>query len=583
VANRIQLRRGTAASWASANPVLGQGEPGVESDTGKMKLGDGVTPWNGRPYASAGPQGPAGVASDSSVKDLITTPGSQTATALSATYATQATVTAAVAPKLDAATAAATYATPALAAEHSPMVAASNSLSSVAASRIAYEDGASVVSRWADLAGWQATDLQVSGGKAYRITTAPTFPSAVAPLPAGTGAARIRATITLPSIGTGAGLSMIGFWTGAVDVPPSASPTALWGIGIKETGVPFYWAGSANAATNLGAALAPGDYYVTAVQAEGKLSLVLNNADGSIERRIWFTAKAVTGVGLYTSDTRVLSGIGIGAVSARVGTVSAAAGQRAAIEGLSPSPQWYQSATNAQNMRIALPTNWDSRKPVPLVLYSHANNGTELDPLVAPTTPGPLTLTTALMANGYAVASSNQHGNNWGSPDAVADMVVMYDEFRRNYPLGPVLILAQSMGGVAALSTIAQKKIPGVRGFYGIFPVTNLRDIYNRNATYAGQIRTAFGIAADGSDYATKTAGYDPVLRGGADYAGVPMRLHHSAADLVVPKAPHADALAALVAPYVPESDVIATTGNHGDSTNFDTADMLAFFKRCVG
>ena len=87
MANRIQLRRGTAAEWTAANPVLGDGEPGVEKDTGKVKYGNGVAVWSALPYASAGPQGPAGVADDTSVKDLITTPGTQTATALSATYA----------------------------------------------------------------------------------------------------------------------------------------------------------------------------------------------------------------------------------------------------------------------------------------------------------------------------------------------------------------------------------------------------------------------------------------------------------------------------------------------------------------
>lgn len=41
----IKLRRGTAAAWTSANPVLAAGEEGWESDTGKRKVGDGVTAW----------------------------------------------------------------------------------------------------------------------------------------------------------------------------------------------------------------------------------------------------------------------------------------------------------------------------------------------------------------------------------------------------------------------------------------------------------------------------------------------------------------------------------------------------------
>lgn len=43
---RIQMRRGTAAEWAAANPVLADGEAGFARDTGVFKVGDGVTAWN---------------------------------------------------------------------------------------------------------------------------------------------------------------------------------------------------------------------------------------------------------------------------------------------------------------------------------------------------------------------------------------------------------------------------------------------------------------------------------------------------------------------------------------------------------
>ena len=52
--NRIQNRRGTAALWASTNPVLAQGEWGVETDTMKFKLGDGINAWNSLGYATSG-------------------------------------------------------------------------------------------------------------------------------------------------------------------------------------------------------------------------------------------------------------------------------------------------------------------------------------------------------------------------------------------------------------------------------------------------------------------------------------------------------------------------------------------------
>ena len=41
----MQQRRGTAAQWTSANPVLNAAEMGWESDTNKFKIGDGVNHW----------------------------------------------------------------------------------------------------------------------------------------------------------------------------------------------------------------------------------------------------------------------------------------------------------------------------------------------------------------------------------------------------------------------------------------------------------------------------------------------------------------------------------------------------------
>jgi hypothetical protein len=50
MADIIQLRRDIAADWTSVNPVLAQGEAGLETDTNQLKFGDGVTVWNSLPY-----------------------------------------------------------------------------------------------------------------------------------------------------------------------------------------------------------------------------------------------------------------------------------------------------------------------------------------------------------------------------------------------------------------------------------------------------------------------------------------------------------------------------------------------------
>ena len=48
----IKLRRGTAAEWVSANPTLAVGEAGFETDTLKMKIGDGATAFTTLSYIS---------------------------------------------------------------------------------------------------------------------------------------------------------------------------------------------------------------------------------------------------------------------------------------------------------------------------------------------------------------------------------------------------------------------------------------------------------------------------------------------------------------------------------------------------
>jgi hypothetical protein len=61
---RIQVRRGTASEWTSANPTLAAGEMGVETDTRKIKIGTGSTAWTSLSYIASDAPGITEIAQD---------------------------------------------------------------------------------------------------------------------------------------------------------------------------------------------------------------------------------------------------------------------------------------------------------------------------------------------------------------------------------------------------------------------------------------------------------------------------------------------------------------------------------------
>jgi hypothetical protein len=85
--SQIQLRRGSAAEWTEANPTLLSGEPGYETDTRFLKIGDGSTPWVTLPYYQQG-SGIFDVRNYSSINAAIAAIGSTQGTILVSTAQT---------------------------------------------------------------------------------------------------------------------------------------------------------------------------------------------------------------------------------------------------------------------------------------------------------------------------------------------------------------------------------------------------------------------------------------------------------------------------------------------------------------
>lgn len=214
----------------------------------------------------------------------------------------------------------------------------------------------------------------------------------------------------------------------------------------------------------------------------------------------------------------------------------------------------------------------------PLIIWSHPDSQTQLI--------GPgywaYPLIQAFVQEGYAVIASNLHDRSWGNAASQTDTVNAYNFMATKITISGVVMAGGSMGGMCSLLTVAKNLLPAgkVKGVALVDGVTNLLDMYNQ-PTYTAVIKTAHGIASDGSDYAAKTAGNDPNLYAASAYAGIRYRLYASAADTAVLRANNADAFATLVASTATEISVQTHALIHLDPHGVWPIDFIAFVKRC--
>jgi Major tropism determinant N-terminal domain/Collagen triple helix repeat (20 copies) len=87
---KIQIRRGTAAQWTAANPVLLIGELGFETDTNLIKAGNGSTAWTSLTYytGAVGATGATGATGAQGIQGIQGATGSTGATGASGTNGT---------------------------------------------------------------------------------------------------------------------------------------------------------------------------------------------------------------------------------------------------------------------------------------------------------------------------------------------------------------------------------------------------------------------------------------------------------------------------------------------------------------
>lgn len=200
---------------------------------------------------------------------------------------------------------------------------------------------------------------------------------------------------------------------------------------------------------------------------------------------------------------------------------------------------------------IKLPTGYNDATPIPLVLIL---DGVTSDTSDASLPPSIRSAYDVLLSNGIAMAKSRYHGNSYGSPKCMADLLELYQKACEIAPIGAVILYGNSMGGIAAQNCLLTNTIPSVSGLYLVDPTYDLYQRYTNGRQ--SEINAAYECTP--ATYAEKTAGYDPALRHWSEYRGLPIHIRASSLDKIVPFSLHGQKL----------KDYL---GGHNDVTLFDT------------
>lgn len=432
------------------------------------------------------------------------------------------------------------------------------SAQSVAKASGIFYDGIDVIETWQDYSEWSApTAQQLSGGRTYSSGQPGGAAGMYRSFEVGAGMP-FRAVFPVQ---INAGAPSGGLIVGVSD---SAS-TDPYQSGASATVRGFYFSGAGlnryekGVSTLLDATAkdASAHWVVTVISDGTFLSFSARRADGTKEYRYRIDAStaATRSLAVWVGDNRQLGGNSVGPIWAK--TTLASVRPRVSIENVA-TPAW--SAIGSTNMWYATPAGFDSRVPTPMVLMFHGNTSDEKH---WQDHASGRAIANAFLTEGYiVVGATSPNKSSFGNQ---ASLDAYYDAYRyisQRFPIGPVVVYANSMGAMEGLLTIASGRVPGVVAYIATSASIDLAQRFTDPGNNA-LIRTAYGIAADGSDYAAKTSGHDAMRIPADDYLGLPTLLIAASDDAVVPMASHTEAFAAKVAGTSREVRVITTTGGH--------------------
>jgi hypothetical protein len=187
-----------------------------------------------------------------------------------------------------------------------------------------------------------------------------------------------------------------------------------------------------------------------------------------------------------------------------------------------------------------------------------------------------------LYQQGFVIVSiDNVVQNCYGNPQCVTDVANAVNVVRSALSLAPSpYVMADSMGGEQILNAITHGAIKP-KAFVGFCINTSLGWQNDPGlGNQASYVQTAYSFS-DPAQYATATAGWDPLLASGsalANLVATPTLLFASTSDTAVNKYANTDAYAALVNAAGGNVTVVTTSGGHLDPSNFPGAKVVNFF-----
>lgn len=208
--------------------------------------------------------------------------------------------------------------------------------------------------------------------------------------------------------------------------------------------------------------------------------------------------------------------------------------------------------------------------PKALVVYAHGYQIDESALLVR----HHKVVTDALVAAGYAVASTRAGGDAWGDPASVDAYAALADTLRQELGTPATFVMAESMGGVPGLLLMAQHRVPDLRGFVGISPVVDLA-VMDRRDEYRPSIRKAFGGSAP-------PATSNPATLEAGAFTGTAVRIYGSPDDTDVVTKLHAAPFVARVSGAGGRAELVACRGEHLDPSCAPADGIVAWMDQAL-